>query len=281
MPRYKELHYFAKELQPLWKFPFRSPDEYFALFQVNGPNGSEHKPVLAAGEAASLYLYAPSAPQAIHQFDPAARLVITLRSPVDFVYSYHQLNLALRREDQPDFYSAWASYEERKAGRSLPKGCRVPEIVLYKELGLFGAQVRRWMALFPREQIKIILLEDIAADMRAVYQSLEAFLGVPDDGRVEFPQVNENFTYRSKLAQRVLHPTGKIYRGFVNAASHLNVNTIERIAYLHKRVTGLFSQPLPRQSLPPAVRAEVLDFYREDIALLSHLIERDLSHWLA
>jgi len=147
LPRYKELHYFAQELKDLWKFPYHHEDEYLALFN-NAPAEAT-----AIGEAASLYFYSPTAVRRIYEFDPEARLIISLRNPVDFVYSYHQLNLTMRRENVEDFETAWNQYEERKAGRVQTPGSRVPLITWYKELGRFGDQLERVYAIFPREQV--------------------------------------------------------------------------------------------------------------------------------
>ena len=274
LPRYKELHFFAPELKGLWKFPYNSLEEYLALFAEIPADAP------AIGEAASLYFASPTAAQNIYNYNPQAKLIISLRHPVDFVHSYHSLNLTLRREDEEDFLTAWRLYETRAQGKHIPAGSRVPLIVQYPPLGRFGDQLERILEMFPREQVQVILLEDIKESMREVYLRLEEFLGVEDDGRTEFPQINANFTYSSKAAQKLLHPSGKLYDTLIKGVSKLGTGAIENLAFLHKRITGLFSKPEKRDALSPAIYNEVLAYYREDIKKLSQLLERDLSHWL-
>lgn len=274
LPRYKELHYFAQELKDLWKFPYNTEDEYLALFK-DAPAEA-----IAIGEAASLYFYSPTAAQRIYDFDPNARLIISLRNPADFVYSYHQLNLTMRRETVEDFETAWDLYEERKAGRAHTPGSRVPLITWYKELGCFGDQLERVYQIFPREQVKVVLVDDIKADMRKLYCELEAFLCVPDDGRSDFPQVNANYTYSSKLAQKLLHPSGGFYRAYTKISAHFPTRMIEGIAVLQKKVADVFTKPVKRDPLHPEIYNKVVDYYQPDLEKLSKLLDRDLSHWM-
>jgi len=251
-----------------------------ALFAPAAKKAAACPPPFRAGEAASLYLYTPGAAENIARFDPNAKLIITLRNPVDFVHSYHQLNLALRREDVEDFQTAWNLYDLRKQGQHIPSESRVASIVMYKELGLFGAQIQHWLRFFPRQQIKVVLLEDIISNPRKVYLELEAFLDVPDDGRKKFERVNENFGYSSRLAQALLHPSGHIYGKLTALTSHLNAHTIEQLAFIHKKIDALLASPKKRSALPPVIYNQVLDYFEDDIHLLSNLIQRDLSHWL-
>ena len=62
----------------------------------------------------------------------------------------------------------------------------------YAELGRFGTQTERLLSIFPREQVKLILYDDFAASPQQVYDEVIEFLGIPHDGRTEFPRINEN-----------------------------------------------------------------------------------------
>jgi len=116
--------------------------------------------------------------------------------------------------------------------------------------------------------------------MRKLYCELEAFLGVADDGRTDFPQVNANYTYTSKFAQKLLHPSGGFYRTYTRISAHFPTQLIESIAVLQKNIAEVFTKPVKREPLNTDLYNKVLDYYLPDLEKLSKLLDRDLSHWM-
>ena len=49
---------------------------------------------------------------------------------------------------------------------------------------------------------------------------------------------------------------------------------------MRKRLLEWNKVPAERQPLDPGVRQEIIDRLRDDVILLSRVIDRDLSHWL-
>jgi len=56
--------------------------------------------------------------------------------------------------------------------------------------------------------------------------------------------------------------------------------TIETIFKIRKRLLNWNKVKAKREQLDPRVRQEIIDRLRDEIILLSKVIERDLSHWL-
>src|SRR5262249_44824012 len=108
----------------------------------------------------------------------------------DLLRSFHSDMRWICFENEPDFEKAWALQEQRQAGVDVPILCQVPWFLQYREIGRLGKHVRRLLDLFPREQIRFYLIDDLKDSSRAVYQDTLSFLGVPDDGRCHFPRVN-------------------------------------------------------------------------------------------
>ena len=100
MSEVKELNYFASDFPNVQKITFKSVDDYHKVF---AKADERH---LAVGEASPFYLFSQVAFQNMAAYNPAAKVILTLRHPVDFVESYHQLNLSLLREDEPDLAKA-------------------------------------------------------------------------------------------------------------------------------------------------------------------------------
>lgn len=274
LPMIKELHYFASDFPDVHKIKFNTDDDYLKMF------ADAHERHAAVGEISPLYIYSSVALERIHAFNAQAKIILVLRNPVDFVQSIHQLNLSLLREDEPNLARAWELQAERRQGRHIPGGCREPELVQYGTLGSFGGCLQRIYAIFPREQVLVILFDDFAANPKAVYETILSFLNVPSDGRVDFPPVNAGFEQRSRLFARLIHPSRPVYRLFMKTISLFGVAFMKNISLLYSRLESLNIRRAPRAVMDPDLRARLQAYFRADIETLSRLLGRDLSAWL-
>jgi len=248
MPRLKEPRFFCWGGAPgtgdRLKFPVQSLEEYEALF-------AEGAAARARGEASVAYLRDPGAPARIHAAIPGARLIASLRNPVDRAHSVYQMNRRNRGVHDMPFAEAL---------KSEP----MLQITYHDCLG-------RYLALFPREQLRIILLEDLEAQPRRTLAGLFEHLGVdpgftPDLGRV----ANKGGEPRIRALHSILSNPRLI-------ALSRRIAPEAVIAPLK----ALRTRNLARRPLPEADRRAASDFFREDILRTQDLLGRDLSHWLA
>ena len=273
MPGVKELNYFADDFPNMQKIAFRSYNDYLRLFiKAN----EQH---IAEGEASPFYLFSQTAFKKMASLAPEAKIILSLRNPVDFIHSYHRLNLSLLREDETSLEKAWDLQSRRRQGECLPKNVREPELLLYEEVGQFGKYVENLFSFFPRNQIKVILLEDLTTNTRVVYEDILAFLGVPSDGRKDFPRVNANFENKSLFFAKVFHPSPKTYRLFMKTISLFGVKFMRNVSVLYNRIERLNTTPISREKINPHLRIRLMEYFQPDIEKLSSLIDRDLSIW--
>ena len=270
----KELNFFADDFPNVQKIDFKSYEDYLKVF---ARAGEEH---LAVGEASPFYLFSKVAFENMRSFNPDAKVILSLRNPVDFIQSYHRLNLSLLRENEPDLATAWSLQTLRKQGQRIPNSAREPSLLFYGEVGRFGNHVEKLFSYFPREQVKIILFDDFVADLKTTYESLLEFLEVPSDGRIDFPQINANFVNRSPFLAQIFHPPQPIYRSFMKGISIFGVNFMEKVSILYNRMERLNTIPASRSAMDPKLRRKLSDYFRSDIQKLAGLIDRDLSSWL-
>jgi hypothetical protein len=270
MSKVKEPHFFA---QDLGGYPFiKTLGDYERLF---AGAGSQH---LRVGEASVYYLRSTVAIANIREFNPEARLIAMFRNPVDMLYSFHAQLLYVAEESESDFEAAWRLQAERSRGIGLPPRSRGPFLVQYRELARFGTQTERLLSIFPREQVKLILYDDFAASPQAVYDDVIAFLGIPHDGRTEFPRINEG--KRARLAwlrdfyRKPPPPLRSAFRGLKRAVGGEAIGTAARKLVAMNTVTER------RPPLSPRFRAELVETFRDEVALLGRLLDRDLSHWV-
>jgi hypothetical protein len=265
----KEPHFFA---QDLGIYPFvKTLDEYVALFQ----DATEQH--LRVGEASVYYLRSAVAIQNIHAFNPDARIIAMFRNPVDMVYSLHSQLLYWSEEVERDFETAWRLQERRRRGLDLPRGSGGGFLVQYEEVGRFGSQVERLLSVFPATQVKLILYDDFSESPQKVYDEVMEFLEIPHDHRTEFPRINENKRARAAWVRNFIRKPPpmlrNVYRSFKQAVG------AEKLDVVKSKVVDLNTARERRPPLSPALRAELVETFRDEVRLLSRLLDRDLSHW--
>ena len=274
MSKVKELNYFAEDFPNMQKINFRRHEDYLQLFD---DATAEH---FGIGEASPFYLFSDVAFEKMYAALPNAKIIVSLRNPVDFIHSYHRLNLTLLREDETDLQKAWALQEKRMRGEALPTHLREPELLMYGELGKFSPYIERLFAIYPREQVKVVLLDDLRADTKSLYEEVLAFLEIPSDGRDEFAQVNSNFENKSKILAKIFHPSPKIYDFFMKTISLFGTGFMEKVSIFYNKIERLNITPTQRSEMDAEFRAYLIEYFRDDIEKLSALLDRDLSAWL-
>ncbi len=170
LPDVKEAHFFDDEDQN-WD----RPDEaaYHALFP--------DRPGLW-GEATPIYLYWPNAIERIARYNPAMRMILIFRDPVERAWSHWKMEYAKRKEREP---FAWCIREGR--ARLTPGDPQAPghhRVVSYVERGYYGAQVERLLRSFPRNQCLFLRSEDLRSDPAGTIASICDFLGVVEPGEL-------------------------------------------------------------------------------------------------
>lgn len=269
--RPKETQFFCTDL-PGIRFMTADPNEYLELCfgHCTGKN------YLAIGEGSVWNLYSSAAISNILRFNPEARFIIMLRNPIDLCLALYEKRRELLQEDQPTFRQAWRAEEERSQSR--PRHLEGPfGVAGYRDVALLGAQVERAFSLIPPDRRLLILFDDFIADTASVYRQVLDFLGVPDDGRQAFPQIN--------AGQQIEYPRlwhliwGNLVR-FYPLVDPLKRKLGIPALNAYPRLARLFMNDRPRRSeIPPVLRAEIRSHFDADIKRLSAVIGRDLSCW--
>jgi hypothetical protein len=246
-------------------------DSYLELF--SGVSEKQH----AVGEKSVIYLYSNVATKNILEFDADARLIVMLRNPVDLLHSWHAQLYYSFLEDIEDFTAAWEAQEKRARGELIPPRCAIPFALQYREIGMLGKYVKKLLTDAPREQIKIIFMEDFHKDSDAVYRESLEFLQVPYEPRRDPRKLNSNKRHRYRwLGETLAHDTHTRGSRLINGFCRLPVLRNYPVKYwLHEFNKIEYKRP----PLSQEMRAMLIDEFREDVAELADLTGRDLSHW--
>jgi hypothetical protein len=262
--RTKEPNHFCPELEIQEKYSIKDKRNYFKLYQ-----GSEA--ATWRGDASPYYLLSESAPERIKQHCPNARILVTLRPPVDMMHSYHRDLLHIHLEDTVDFYDAIGVGTTPQGEFFIRQPGRIPKYLDYFSISRFAPQVERYLSVFGRDSVKILLLEDIATAPKAAFKEILSFLGVDNSFRPEFRVHNETTQKKSPL-ERCLN----------------SIYTLPGIKQLSQSVLpypvrrGVLStiRRRPRHAVQPDPRDDRLrKLCAPDVARLSALLGRNLDHW--
>lgn len=266
LSRIKEPRYFADDMPGLM-MRIASEAEYLALFNEAGP---EH---LAIGEASTQYIFSANAVSNIRVFNPAARLVVTLRNPVDMAPSAHGEFCHWFLEDELDFETAWRKFLFRRL-HDLPDPPSWRFAGPWPEMCLLSKSVAKTLAVFPRENIHFVFYDDIVENPLMVYRDLLSFLDVSLDERSEFPVVNANKRFRSRWLGRLMQQPPPLLHALKNRLEGLPV--FDRIWFRLQRMNIFYA---PRPPIRDAFRTELVEYFRADVVQLQELTGRDLAHW--
>ena len=237
-----ELHY----------FPVTSLPDYEALFAEAGD-------ATAIGEASPIYLECPQAASRIRALLPQARLICGLRQPVDRAYSDYQMYLRARGQRFDPMRdltaaSAWARPDSH-----------------WMRIGRYYDQLLRYFEAFPRTQIHVFLFDDFKRNPERVVQDIYGFLGVDPAFVPDFATPhNVGGMPASRLVEGLL--TNRVLRSAVEPWIP------KRAASWVRRLRTKNMRQAP--PLPAALRQELTQHFRADIAHTSELIGRSLDLWL-
>ncbi len=233
--------------------------EYYALF-----DNVENE--IAYGEASPAYIYNKNCATLIKKHLPEVKIIAILRQPVKRAYSNYLHAKRADREPINSFIGAINSEEER-----IEKNWS--SLYHYKEKGFYFRQLSRYFKEFKKEQIKVILFEDIIDDPQKITK--EVF---------EFLRVDSSFTPdTSKKANVAGKPKGVAGWIVMKLRKNNLIPNIEFSKYLPEFSVSYILKTIyskPEKLDNKTIKSLTNKYYKEDIKQLEKLIERDLSNWL-
>ncbi|AUC56765.1 hypothetical protein CDO87_26190 (plasmid) [Sagittula sp. P11] len=215
------------------------------------------KPGQVAGEICHDYLHNREAISRIAADYPDAKLICSLRQPVDRVISTY-LYAARHGLVEPSI---------REHGAKDPG--------LFSE-GRYADDLEHVYAHFPREQVLVFLYDDLLEDPEALARRISDFLGVP---YFEYDRIGERVRAASKARAPGVNKLGKKVASALRAAGLHNLlgalkNSAMVQKVLYKPIT--VDNTAHYEELPP----EEIARYIDNIRRLEKMIDRPLDGWV-
>ncbi len=261
--------FMSKHKEPNF-FNYDGRREFFSLSEYEELFSSAKSQHIVIGEATTNYLYSKVAIRNIAKYNPDAKIVVCLRNPVDMAYSLHCERVAGGDEAESDFEKAWRLQGRRAIGESVPYSMRRhPSYLLYGQICKLGEQLERVYNIFSMEKVFIIFLEDLQEYGIDILNSLCDFCGV-QQSQLQVPRLNQSKKVRSTFLSQAIKLMAYASQK-TGIKTHLHIlGKMHRINTFHE----------PRAPLNPSFKAELLNYFYEDIWHLAELTQRDLSSWL-
>ena len=284
------LHHYLNQHHEIFMTPWKQT--YFFAFEGNdpnchGPGDKEHhakKLIIhledyqalfkevrnekAIGEACSVYLSHPRAPERIKHHIPEAKLIVNLRNPVETTYSAFIQQRRDGLEPVSDFAEALRLEAKRIQDNWRP-------MWHYKTRGFYYEQLSRYFRLFDAANIRIYLYQDFLKDPTCMLKDLFTFLEVDHDFTPDMTsRYNVGGVPRNKGLQDFLTHQNRLKK---TIKSFLPQTIRGR---LKSTVSTARTRNLEKPPLSPELRQELIADFRDDILKLQNIVKKDLSAWL-
>ncbi len=287
----KERHFFGADLRPEgYTGPHvHDVDWYQSFFEEVG--GEQR-----VGEASVWYLYSTQAAKEIKAFAPEADIIIMLRNPIDMMYSLYNMFIWVHdvtpggvlneaTHEALTFEDALANQAERKAAfqgnyhEDYLKGKRELRL-FHTDAARYTAQVKRYFDTFGRDKVHVIIYDDLKADTALAYRETLAFLGVDTAYQPDFKVMNSNRQIRNPKLHKMLFRNHESF-GLLRKMGKMLLPQKARRG-LHRTMMNMNVEHTSRPKMQEATRRWLEDTFRDEVAQLGELLEKDLvSRWYA
>ncbi len=231
---------------------------------------SEYAGQPAVGEVDPAIMFEIPAAQRIYDtLGPATRLIFLLRNPATRAYSHYLMSCRKGYEHLPFDQALHEEAQRLETDRSHRFQYS------YLSRGYYSVQIKRFLSLFPRENMLFLIMEqDLIRNRKDTFDRLQDFLGV---GRYPLDlsiRSNEASEPRSKWLQGMLRGQHPLRR----AVGTVLPPTMRR--WLHRTLDRRNRRPALQPQLDSATVHRLLHtYFMHDIEELEQIIRRPLHIW--
>ncbi len=273
----KETHFFSKDFhaecdelhgddaRDIKLFSVRTLDQYLGQYTQRGD-------AKIIGDASTSHLYSQLAAGEIARFNPAAKILISLRNPVDQMRSWHAYLVRHREEPQPDFGLAMAANKRGLRPEELSDALRHETRIDYRYITDYLTHIERFRQFFPADQIHITVFDDFRRDPATEFRAMFEFMGID-------PDVANRLNYEQRNANQILMFAG-MFRKFVDKESWIrrtgDALLPKRVGRkLHQGLIKAFTTSAKRKDDNRAAISAIKKELRPRIEALSAALDRD------
>lgn len=174
LPKVKECNFFS-EVDSLDKEVYLDPDpekEYHMKIirdeAIYRKLFDSARPDQLKGEVSPSYLWDRNAAKRIHEHNPEAKLLISLRNPIERAFSHYQMHYQTGHEKEASFEAALKAPKDEIWGGGN----------MYLEMSLYYDQLKPYFELFDPKNIKVLVSEEWTPRNGEALNEIYDFLGL-------------------------------------------------------------------------------------------------------
>lgn len=214
------------------------------------------------GETSPSYLYNPAVPARVKAYAPDMRLIAILRDPVARAFSNHL------HEIRKGHLTSSEVFEDGLKNNPA-----------YTEQGFYFRHLSNWLASFDREQVLVLVAEDIERDPKAELERVLRHIGLEGAGALEAARErsHESVGYRAPALGRMIREGGKLMRkaGLGQALKAIKgLPVVEQTLALNRRD---LRRDVPK--MREETRAQLIELFADDLVALPALLGRTELPW--
>lgn len=257
----KEIHFFDHPHN------YRQGIEYYLSHFRNCP------PKKLKGEFTAKYMFFPEVAERIHEHLPDGKILVCLRDPAERAWSHYRFGVQTK-----GVYSLYNDFREALDKEEELLG-----------LGYYYKQLKRFFDLFPRENIMVLIYEEVKKAPLSSIQNIYEFLGVDSSYRPAhaFSRIHDTSSiqvqFRLPALNRTLYAVrvriGR-YSGIARSLRRMGVDKkLKKIINQNKIKTKSEDAKEDVPTMKEEDRKYLQEAYSRDIEKLEELLNKDLSIW--
>jgi len=223
-----------------------SMDDYLKLFKNNGK---------VKGDYSVDYFFDEDMPKKLHSLFPEAKLIISLRQPVQRIHScYNSQDMyKVNKKDLETFFKEEASNTAH-----------------------YYEAIRGWLEYYPVEQIKVVIFEEFTKQPRKLVKELYNFIGVDDSftpGSIN-KRINASGQFKNKGVFVLNYLLLKIYKHTFTRLENSNLKFFGN--FCRKLSSNVVSKSMDGKEVEQSSEYNTLiyNFCKEDIHKTNELLHK-------
>ncbi len=233
---------------------------------------------IAVGEKSADYFFWRPAHARMHDWIPDAKIILTLRNPIERAWSMYWNEVGKGRETL-GFEEAIAAEPDRIADSAYARNH-----LSYLSRGEYAESLFRLYEFYPPEQVKVVILEDAMKDPVSVLQGVYGFLGLDPRQGLEraLTLFNNNWTTvpRSFWTQnKLLESTEETINKLIRTAAKKAVRDVYARRRLLVKLEAPFRLTKKDFKIQSETRRKLEAHFAPHNRQLEELLGRDLSVW--
>lgn len=248
IPFPNELHFFSHPSEGKSNYDLEGIEGYYKRFKKSNNKSGEFSPD---------YLTDPSVPEIIKKHFPNVKILVSLRNPI-------------KR------YESEKTYRKTYENVIAEKKDLINRSMYYKNLS-------RYYKIFPKENVKVVLVDEIDEKSLKTMQGIYEFLGVGKNfvpsvinktvNKTSKPKYQFLATLREKASETAIYMKKNNLLPVLNILRALKLNKVSWYIWEKNRIE------VDKIALSKEEKEELMKIFLPDINKLEKLIEKDLSAW--